>query len=134
MEGQVNNYKSIAGTKKDIRDRLLKEMEVAKKALTDLLKEELANQAEPEGDVDKDKVIRDTIGQLNFFLQEDKLPTPKDGDQEDQSDPNIYTNELQTIRQQAQEKFKYIYHLADRATKAINDEKQARIEYFRTRN
>ena len=61
MEGQVNNYKSIAGTKKVIRDRLVKEMEVAKKALTDLLKEELASLAEPEGDEDKDKVIRDTI-------------------------------------------------------------------------
>ena len=61
MVGQVNNYKSIAGTKKVIKDRLVKEMEVAKKALTDLLKEELANLAEPVGDEDKDKVIRDTI-------------------------------------------------------------------------
>ena len=97
MEGQVNNYKSIATTKKVNKDRLVKEMEVTKKALTDLLKEEFANLEEPEGDVDKNKVIRDTIRQLNYYLQEDKLPTPKDGDQEDQSDPNIYTNELQTI-------------------------------------
>ena len=75
--------------------------------------------------MDKNKVIRDTIRWLNFFLQEDKLPTPKDGNREDQ---NIYTNEVQVISQQAQEKFKYIYHLTDRATKAINEEKQARIE------
>ena len=105
MEGQVNNYKSIAGTKKVIKDRLVKEMEVTKKALTDLLKEELANLAEPEGDVDKDKVIRDTIKRLNYYLQEDKLPTPKEGEREKQDDPNIYTNELQALSQQAQEKF-----------------------------
>ena len=84
-------------------------MEVAKKALTDLLKEELANLAEPAEDENKDKVIRDTIRQLISFLQEDELPTPKDGDREDQSEPNIYTNELQTLSQQAQETIKYIY-------------------------
>ena len=117
MEGQVNNYKSIAGTKKVIRDRLVKEMEVAKKALTDLLKEELTSLVKPEGYKDKDKVIRDTIRQLTSFLQEDKLPTPKDGNQEDQSDLNIYTKELQTISQQAQENFRYIYHLTDRSSK-----------------
>ena len=68
MEGQVNNYKSIAGTKKAIKDTLVKEMEVAKKALTDLLKEELANLVEPAEDETKDKVIRDTIRQLISFL------------------------------------------------------------------
>ena len=31
MEGQVNNYKSIAATKKVTKDRLVKEMEVTKK-------------------------------------------------------------------------------------------------------
>ena len=103
-------------------------MEVTKKTLADLLKEELANLAEPVGDEDKDKVIRDTIRWLTSFLQEDKLPTPKDGEREDQSDPNIYTNELQTISQQAQENFKYIYYLTDKVRKAINEEKQARIE------
>ena len=54
-------------------------MEVAKKALMNLLKEELANLAELVGDEDRDKVIRDTIKWLTFFLQEDKLPIPKDG-------------------------------------------------------
>ena len=61
IEGQVNNYKSIACTKKAIKDRLVKEMEVAKKTLKDLLKEELANLAEPAEDETKDKVIWDTI-------------------------------------------------------------------------
>ena len=106
IEGQVNNYKGIVGPKKVIKDRLVKEMEVAKKALTDLLKEELASLAEPAEDENKDKVIRDTIRQLTSFLQEDELPTPKDGDREDHSEPNIYTNEIQTLSQQAQEKLK----------------------------
>ena len=100
-------------------------MEVAKKALTNLLKEELASLAEPAEDENKDKVIRDTIRWLTSILQEDKLPTPKDGERENQDDPNIYTNELKAISQQAQEKLKYIYHLTDRATKAIDEKKQA---------
>ena len=61
MKGQANNYKSIIATKKVTKDRLVKEMEVIKKALTDFLKEEVANLEEAEGDVDKNKVIRDTI-------------------------------------------------------------------------
>ena len=61
MEGQVNKYKIIASTKKVIKDRLGKEMEVTEKAQIDLLKEELVNLAEPVGDEDKDKVIRDTM-------------------------------------------------------------------------
>ena len=43
VKGQVDNYKSIASTKKAIKDRLVKEMEVTKKALTDSLQEELQN-------------------------------------------------------------------------------------------
>ena len=78
--------------------------------------------------MDKDKVIRDTIRQLISFLQEDELPTPKDGDREDQTEPNIYTSELQTLSKQAQDKFKYIYQLADKASKAIDNEKQARAD------
>ena len=58
---QVDKYKSFADTEKAIKDRLVKEMEVAKKTLKDLLKEELANQAEPAEDETKDKVIWDTI-------------------------------------------------------------------------
>ena len=96
--------------------------------MTDSLKEELANLAEPAEDEAKDKVIRDTIRQLISFLQWDELPTTKNGDQKDQSEPNIYKNDLQTLHKQAQEKFKYISQLSDRATKAIDDEKQARID------
>ena len=87
------------------------------------MKEELANQAEPAEDETKDKVIRDTIRQLISFLQEDELPTPKDGDREDQTEPNIYTNELQTLSKQTQDKLKYISQLADKASKATEDEK-----------
>ena len=41
--GHVDNYKSIASTKKAIKGRLIKEMEVTKKALTEALQEELHN-------------------------------------------------------------------------------------------
>ena len=68
MEGQVNIYKSIAATKKVTKDRLVKEMEVTKKALTDSLKEELANLAEPEGDDDKDS-------HQGYYQVTDLLPT-----------------------------------------------------------
>ena len=42
LKSQVDNYKSIAGTKKAIKDRLIKEMEVTQKALTEALQEEPA--------------------------------------------------------------------------------------------
>ena len=41
VKSLVDNNKSIASTKKAIKDRLIKEMEVTKKVLTESLKEEL---------------------------------------------------------------------------------------------
>ena len=101
-EDQIISYKRIAVTRKASKDRLIKEMEVAKKALTDSLKEELANLAEQVKDEATDKVIRDTIRRLISFLQETELPTPKDGDWKDQDEPNIYTKKLRTLSKQAQ--------------------------------
>ena len=57
----VDNYKSIVSSKKDNKDKLVKTLEFAKKALTDKLQEELSNPAESAGEEIKDKIREDTI-------------------------------------------------------------------------
>ena len=79
VKSQVDNYKSIASTKKAIKNRLMKEMEVTKKALTESLQEELQNQAKSTEDEAKDKIRKDTIKRLIHFLKEDELPNLRRG-------------------------------------------------------
>ena len=89
VRSQVDNYKSIASTKKAIKDRLIKEMEVTKKALAETLQEELHNQTESTGDKIKDKIRENTVKRLIHFLKEDKLPTPKSGSRTNHNEPSI---------------------------------------------
>ena len=58
---QVDNYKSIASPKESNKDRLIKTVEFARKALTDTLQEELCNPTESPGEEIKDKTREDTI-------------------------------------------------------------------------
>ena len=80
VRNQVDHYKSIVNTKKAIKDRLIKDMEVTKRALTEELQEELHNQAESTG---------------------------------------------KTLTQQTQEKLQNISQLADKNSKAFEEEKHA---------
>ena len=52
--GQINHYTSVANAKKASRDMLIKELEVAKKELTEAAQEEL--KLESTGDENKDKI------------------------------------------------------------------------------
>ena len=70
----------------------------------------------------------DTIKWLIHFLQEDELRTPKARNQTDQTEPDIYTNELQTLTKQTQDKLQNISQLADKTSKASEEEKQAKLE------
>ena len=128
VRSQVDNYKSIVNTKKAIKDRLIKEMEVTKRALTEALQEELHNQAKSTGKEAKERIREDTVKWLIHFLKEDKLPTPKAGSQTDQNEPDIYISELLTLTQQAQDKLQNISQLADKTSKASEEEKQAKLE------
>ena len=98
------------------------------KALTETLQEELRNQAESAGEEIKDKIREDTVKRLIHFLKEDKLPTPKSGSQTDQNEPAIYISELQTLTKQTQDKLQDISQLADKTSKASEEEKQAKLE------
>ena len=61
LKRQVDNYNSIVGTKKAIKDRLIKEMEVTQKTLTEALQEELQNPAEALEDEARETIRQDTI-------------------------------------------------------------------------
>ena len=74
---RLDNYKSIASSKKDHKDRVVKTLEFAKKTLIDTLLEEPSNPAESEGEKSMDKIREDTNKQLIPFLKEDKLMTPR---------------------------------------------------------
>ena len=84
VRSQVDNYTSIAGAKKATRDMLIKELEVAKKEFTEGAKEEL--KLESIGDENKDKIREDTAKQLIHFVKEDRLPTPKPGNQTEENE------------------------------------------------
>ena len=99
---QDNKYTSIASAKKATKDKLTREMEVAKKALTEALQEELNNQTESTGDENRDKIRKDTAKWLIHFIKDDRLPTLKPGNRTDQSELAIYINELQALTKETQ--------------------------------
>ena len=110
-------------SKKANKDRLIKTLEFAKRALIDTLQEELSSTVESAGT--KDKFREDTIKQLIHFLKEDELPTPKS---ENWTEPAIHISILQTLTRQTQEKLHTIYWLADKTSKASEEEEQAKLE------
>ena len=74
---RLDNYNSIASSKKEHKDRVAKTLEFAKKTLIDTLQEELSNPTESEGEESMDKIREDTIKQLIHFLKEDRLVTTR---------------------------------------------------------
>ena len=56
------------------------------------------------------------------------MPTPKSGSQTDQNEPAIYISELQTLTKQTQDKLQDISQLADKTSKASEEEKQTKLE------
>ena len=103
---QVDKYTSIAGAKKATRDKLIKELEVSKKKLTETAQEELKLQST--SDENKEKIRDETAKQLIHYLKENKLPTPKPGNWADQSELVIYIYELQALTKETQEKLQYL--------------------------
>ena len=117
---RLDNYKSIASSKKDHTDR-----EFAKKTLIDTLQKELSNPAESEGEESMDKIREDTIKRLICFLKEDRLMTPRS---ENGTEPAIHISVFQTLTKQTQDRLHAIYCLADKASKASEEEEQAKLE------
>ena len=89
---QIDNYKRIASSKKTNKDKLVKTLEFAKRALIDTLQSELSSTIESAET--KDKVREDTIKQLIHFLKENELHIPKS---EDWTEPAIYISVLQSL-------------------------------------
>ena len=72
-----------------------------------------------------DKIREDTIKQLIHFLKEDKLVTTRS---ENWPEPAIHISVFQSLTKQTQERMHTIYWLADRASKASEEEEQAKLD------
>ena len=72
-----------------------------------------------------DKIREDTIKQLIHFLKEDKLVTTRS---ENWTEPAIHISVFQSLTKQTKERLHAIYQLADRASKASEEEEQAKID------
>ena len=63
---------------------------------------------------------------LIHYMKEDRLPTPKPGNQTDQSELTIYINELEALTKESGEKLQNLTQIADKTETASEEEKQAR--------
>ena len=95
IRNQVDNHKSIVSSKKANKDKIIKTLEFAKKALIDTLQEELSFTVESAETMDKCR--EDTIKQLIHFLKENELHAPKS---KDWTEPAIYISVLQSLTKQ----------------------------------
>ena len=89
---QIEYNTNRANAKKAFIDSLLKDFEAAKKELIKLTQDE--RKLETTGDQDKDKTRTDTAAQVNHYLDQNKLPTPKEGTRKEQDNPIINNNEI----------------------------------------
>ena len=121
----LDNYNSIASSKREHKDRVAKTLEFAKKTLIDTLQEELSNPTESDGEESMDKIREDTIKWLIHFLKEDRLVTTRS---ENWTEPAIHISVFQSLTKQTQERLHAIYRLTDRASKASEEEEQAKID------
>ena len=90
---------------------LIKELEVAKKELTEAAQGEL--KLESTGVENRDKVRNDTANQLLLYMKNEKLPTLKAGNREDPYELAIYINELPTITKDTREKIQTLTKIPD---------------------
>ena len=58
---QIDNYNSIASSKREHKDWVARTLEFAKKTLIDTLQEELCNPTESQGEESTNKIREDTI-------------------------------------------------------------------------
>ena len=97
VKTQLDKYTDVANTARSNRDKLIKEIEMAKKTLIETLQEELISQTDTNGEEGQNQTRANTSKCLKNFLKEDEFPTPKSGSRTDQKEQAIYTNELQTL-------------------------------------
>ena len=83
---QIEYNTNRANAKKASRDNLLKEFDTAKKELIKLTQDE--RKLESTGEKDKDKIRADIAARVNHYLDQNKLPTPKEGTRKEQDNPN----------------------------------------------
>ena len=82
----------------------------------------------PTKDPKKDKLRLDTATRILYFLQLDMLPTSRDGIREDNTEPFIYKDELQSITQGTRSKLQILNEMATSIVSVEEEESKIRNE------
>ena len=109
---QIDCNTNRANARKAQRDSLLKEFDVAKKDLIKLTQDE--SKLDTTGDADKDKLRATTAARVHHHLDQNILPTPKEGNRENQEDPAIYNYEMELLSQGIKDKLDILAKITNR--------------------
>ena len=99
-----------------------------------MAKEKLLSAAKNEKEIgptknpDEDEIRLNTVTQILYYLQLEKLPEIRNGSQEDPTEPTIYENELQSITQQTKSKLQILRTIATMITNIEKEESQLKNE------
>ena len=99
---------------------------MAKKYLIKLTQDE--SKLDTTGDVEKDKIRATTAAQVHHHLDQNILPTPKEGTRENQEDAAIYNDEMELLSQEIKDKFDILAQITNRIEIIEKEETKIREE------
>ena len=85
---------------------------MAKKDLIQLTQEE--SELDTTGNTDKDELRATTAARVHHHLDQNILPTPKEGTRENQEDAAIYNNEMELLSQGIKDKLDILAKITNR--------------------
>ena len=122
IEYKTSRVEALSASK----SKLIQGSTVAKKELLSLAQNE--KEIGPTNDPKKDKLRLDTATPILYFLQLDMLPTPRDGIREENTEPFIYKDELQSITQGMRSKLQILNEMATSIVSVEEEESKIRNE------
>ena len=122
IEYKTSRVEALSASK----SKLIQGSIVARKELLSLAqsKKEFGSTQDPE----KDKLSLDTATQILYFLQLDILLTPRDGIREDNIEPFIYKDELQSITQGTRSKLQILNEMVTLIVSVEEEESKIKNE------
>ena len=122
IEYKTNRVEAMSA----LKGKLIQGLTIAKKELLNLAQNE--KEIGPTKNPEKDKIRLDTATRILYFLQLDMLPTPRDGTREDNTEPFIYKDELQSITQGTRSKLQILNEMATSIVSVEEEESKIRNE------
>ena len=115
---------NLANLRKGQRDYLLKEIEQVRKDLIQQTQE--TGDLETTGNVDQDNLRTATIARVRQHLEQNVLPSAKEGVREDQYDAAIYNNEMELLPQGIKDKLNILTQIQSRIETMKKEEAKIR--------